>query len=67
MVKSVDDVAVSAARAVGNPGAVAGLQDRLKRRNEPAGGNDGFNRIAFFLEDVHVGLAVGNKEERLFA
>src|SRR5208283_2278565 len=41
MVQSVDDFAVGAAGAVGNPGAVAGLKDWFEGGNEAAGRHDG--------------------------
>src|SRR5208283_3583289 len=66
-VKSVYNGAVRAAGTIGNPGAVAGLEDRFEGCNEAAGRDDGLDGVAFFLEDVHVGFAVGNEEERLGA
>ena len=62
----IDGFAVGAARAVGDPGAIAGAQNRFQRGDHAARWNDYADGLVLFAEDVHIRLAIRNNEKRLF-
>jgi len=59
----VDHLAVGIAGAVGHPGAVAGLKNGFERGDQAAGRNDDADGAVIFVENVHVGFAIGDDEQ----
>jgi len=65
VIVGVDDFAVGVAGAVGDPGAVAGVENGFEGGDDAAGGDEHLNGVVALVEDVHVGLPVGNDVERV--
>ena len=61
----IDGFAIGVAGTVRDPGAVAGEQHRFERGHQSAGRNQHADCMILLLEDMHVGLAIGDDEERL--
>ena len=58
-----NDLAVGVTGTVGDPGAVAGLKNGFERGDEAAGGNDQTDGAVTFVENVHVGFAIGDDKK----
>ncbi len=60
----IDGFMIGVAAAVGDPGAIAGQQNRLHGRNQAAGRHDGLKRSV--AKHVFVRLTIRNHKETAF-
>src|SRR5208337_854375 len=61
----IDYFAIGVAGTVGDPGAVAGVEHGFERGDDAAGGDDDLDGVVAFVEDVHVGLPIGDDVKRV--